>query len=94
MDIPLSGQTIQDRLDLVARLFKLKLTALLKDLTDTQIFSAHMHVIKFQKRGLPHVHILLILNQEFKPRTLEVDSIIQAEIPTRYTHPLLHEMVD
>jgi hypothetical protein len=48
-DALLSDQTMQDQLDLVARVFKLKLTALLKDLTDTQIFGkviAHMHDIK------------------------------------------------
>jgi hypothetical protein len=52
-DVLLSVQTVQDRLDLAARVFKLKLTALLKDLTDTQIFGkviAHMHIIEFQKR--------------------------------------------
>jgi hypothetical protein len=53
---------------------------------------AHMHVIEFQKRGLPHAHILLILDHEFKPQMPEiVDSIIQAEIPNRETHPLLYE---
>jgi hypothetical protein len=55
---------------------------------------AHMHVVEFQKRRLPHAHILLILDQGFKPRTPEiVDAIIQAEIPKRETHPLLYEMV-
>jgi ATP-dependent DNA helicase PIF1 len=96
-DALLSGQTAQDRPDSVARVFKLKLTALLKDVTDKQIFGkviAHMHVIEFQKQGLPHAHILLILDHEFKPRTPEiVNSIIQAEIPNRETHPLLYETV-
>ena len=96
-DSLLSGQTAQDRPDLVARVFKLKLTAVLKDLTNTQIFGnvvAHTHVIEFQKRGLPHAHILLILDPEFKPRTSEiVDGMISAEIPNKDTHPLLHQTV-
>jgi hypothetical protein len=96
-DALLSAQTAQDRPDLVARVFKLKLTALLKDVTDTQIFGrvvAHMHVIEFQKRGLPHAHILLILDPEFKPRNPElIDCMVQAEIPNRDTHPLLFETI-
>jgi hypothetical protein len=86
-DALLSDQTAQDRLDLVARVFKLKLAALLKDITDSEIIGK-------EKRGLPHAHILLILNQGFKPRMSEiVDSIIQAEIPNRETRPLLYETV-
>jgi hypothetical protein len=53
-DTLLSGQTAQDRPDLIARVFKLKLMVLLKDLTDTGIFGktvAHMYIIEFQKRG-------------------------------------------
>lgn len=43
---------------------------------------AHVHVVEFQKRGLPHAHILLILESEDKPRTTDdYDSIVQAEIP-------------
>jgi len=31
----------------------------------------HIHVIEFQKRGLPHAHILLIMADEDKPQTTE-----------------------
>ncbi len=31
----------------------------------------HIHVVEFQKRGLPHAHILLIMADEDKPRTTE-----------------------
>ena len=41
-----------------------------------------MYVIEFQKRGLPHAHILLILEDEFKPKTVDdINRIICAEIP-------------
>ena len=43
---------------------------------------AHMHVVEFQKRGLPHIHILIILADQDRRITPElVDSIVVAEIP-------------
>ena len=55
---------------------------------------ALVHVVEFQKRGLPHAHILLILAPEDKPITAErIDKIVSAEIPNPTTHPVLHEIV-
>lgn len=43
---------------------------------------AHVDVIEFQKRGLPHCHILLIFDKDSRLRTPEdVDSIVSAAIP-------------
>ena len=43
---------------------------------------AHMHVIEFQKRGLPHAHILIILADGDRNLTPDiVDSIVVAELP-------------
>lgn len=43
---------------------------------------ANTHVIEFQKRGLPHAHILLMLHPDDKPRCGEdLDDFISAEIP-------------
>ena len=43
---------------------------------------AHMHVVEFQKRGLPHIHILVILADKDRNITPEmIDSIVVAEIP-------------
>ena len=56
--------TTTDRPDIVARVFKLKVDALMKDLTQNHVLgevAAHLCVIEFQKRGLPHAHILLIM---------------------------------
>mmetsp|Transcript_28523 Transcript_28523/g.45741 ORF Transcript_28523/g.45741 Transcript_28523/m.45741 type:complete len:259 (-) Transcript_28523:103-879(-) len=56
------GQIPADRPDIVARVFKLKLEEFLDDIGKGEIFgelAARMHVVEFQKRGLPHVHILL-----------------------------------
>ena len=62
-------QTAADRPDIVARVFQIKLQELLKDIVKGKIFgtvTAIMHVIEFQKRGLPHAHILLILESADK----------------------------
>ena len=55
---------------------------------------AHIHVIEFQKRGLPHAHILLILADEDKPNgTDDYDWIICAELPDPVQEPILHAIV-
>ena len=42
---------------------------------------AYIHVIEFQKRGLPHCHLLLILAEDSKVRDADaIDSLISAEI--------------
>ncbi|RKP15857.1 hypothetical protein ROZALSC1DRAFT_31933, partial [Rozella allomycis CSF55] len=60
------NQTAQDRPDIVARVFNQKLKLIIQDLTKNNIFGkviAFMYVVEFQKRGLPHAHILLILDE-------------------------------
>ena len=81
----LPGQHPHDRPDLVARVFHLKLQALLDDLTKNGVLGGAkgwIWVVEFQKRGLPHAHILLIVRAEDKPRTPEdVDNRVCAELP-------------
>ena len=81
----MEGQNAQDRPDLVARVFRLKKDQLMHDLITGRVLGqvvAHMHVIEFQKRGLPHAHILIILANEDRTLTNElVDSIVVAELP-------------
>ncbi len=51
--------TPNDRPDIISRVFKMKLKYFLDDIIKNQIFgivTGHIHVIKFQKRGLPHAH--------------------------------------
>jgi hypothetical protein len=58
------GQITADRPYLVTRVFRMKLSVLMKDLMKDEVFGptvAQIHVIEFQKRGLPHAHILIIL---------------------------------
>ncbi|XP_015262359.1 PREDICTED: uncharacterized protein LOC107106689 [Gekko japonicus] len=91
------GQPPPHRPDLVARIFHLKLRAMMKDITRKHIFGvivAHVHVIEFHKRGLPHAHILFILKKEDRPETAEhIDKIICAELPDRELYPTLHAPV-
>ncbi|GFY20902.1 helitron_like_N domain-containing protein [Trichonephila clavipes] len=56
------GQNSTDRHDLTARVFKVKVQKLIALLTKSKIFSdmkCFMYSIEGQKRGLPHVHLLL-----------------------------------
>ena len=48
----------------------------------------------FQKRGLPHEHILLIMKGKSKLRTPDdYDRVISAEIPDKAEYPVLHDLV-
>ncbi|XP_074288915.1 uncharacterized protein LOC141614060 [Silene latifolia] len=61
---------------------------------DVEPSSAVVYTIEFQKRGLPHAHIVLFLHREDKfPTAADVDKIISAEIPDPTTDPVLHSVV-
>ena len=91
------GETAANRPDLVARVFKLKLDELLRDLTERGVLGqhvAHTYVVEFQKRGLPHAHILVILDARDKPRTpAQIDKAVTAELPDVATQPELWRLV-
>ena len=79
------GEQPQDRPDLVARVFKLKLKQLCDELFNDGIFGrvvAHLHVIEFQKRGLQHAHIIVILHEDDRLKTVDdIDACVSAELP-------------
>ncbi|POM57693.1 LOW QUALITY PROTEIN: Helitron helicase-like protein, partial [Phytophthora palmivora] len=90
------GQTASDRPDIVARVFMQNLKDLNKDLDEglLGIQAARVHVVEYQKRGLPHAHILLILRPEDKPTSAEdVDKIVSAELPDKENHHELYATV-
>lgn len=50
--------------------------------------------IEWQKRGLTHAHILLIMHDSDKPRTPEhIDKAVSAEIPDKAKNPRLFDIV-
>ena len=56
--------------------------------------TAMIHVIEFQKCGLPHAHILIILDNALKLRTEEdIDKMVWAEVPDETQYPGVHELV-
>ena len=71
--------------DLCARVFQAKLTELLDDLLHKNALGqviANVHVVEFQKRGLSHAHLLLILAANNKPRDAsQYEKTVSAEVP-------------
>jgi hypothetical protein len=92
----LPGQSPADRPDLIARVFHLKLKILMdclkKGLLGESV--AYCSTIEFQKRGLPHCHILFITSIADSPKTPEViDEVISAELPDPVLELELFEIV-
>lgn len=79
------GQKSEDRPDLAARVFKIKVDRLMKYLRKKNYFGrmlAGLYTIEFQKRGLPHAHILIWLHENDRhPTPEQIDKIISARIP-------------
>ncbi|CAN0866486.1 hypothetical protein LINGRAHAP2_LOCUS9290 [Linum grandiflorum] len=64
-----SGHRDPNRADVMVRVFKLKLKQLMIEVKEKEIFGkciGYVHAIEFQKRGLPHAHILVFLSAEDK----------------------------
>ncbi|XP_076298040.1 uncharacterized protein LOC143217539 [Lasioglossum baleicum] len=90
----LPGQGPQDRHDVVSRVFNLKLKVLINLLTKNQLFGAascYMYSVEWQKRGLPHAHILLWLREKIRPA--QIDDVIRAEFPDPAQDPELYSVV-
>ena len=93
----LRGQTAADRPDLCARVFEMKRKVIIDEIYKKGIFGkavAYVYTIEFQKRGLPHAHILIFLKDEDRIRTpADVDTAIRAYWPDPETEPLLFETI-
>ncbi|XP_057739848.1 uncharacterized protein LOC130956937 [Arachis stenosperma] len=89
--------SIADRVDISCRVFHAKLKCLLSDLKEGVFFgplNAGMYTIEFQKRGLPHAHMLLWLNGESNLQSVEiVDEFICAELPNPQKFPSIYNVV-
>ncbi|KAG5562040.1 hypothetical protein RHGRI_004922 [Rhododendron griersonianum] len=90
-------EEVQNRPDLVCRVFRSKLEYLRKEVLKNEVFgpvTAYTYAVEFQKRGLPHVHMLIILKKAYKLDTVEkFDSYSSAEIPDKGAQPHLYAMV-
>ena len=69
----------------------------MEDLTTKHVLGeviAHFKVVEFQKRGLPHAHILLTLDRSCRPcNPRDYDRIVSAEIPDPELHPAAYDTV-
>ena len=71
----------EDRLDIMSRVFRIKLDLLVKDLKKENIFGRAIpgsvaYHIEFQIRGLPHAHIVLWLTQDDKlQNSVDIDKL-------------------
>jgi ATP-dependent DNA helicase PIF1 len=96
--ILLPNQVASDRPDIVSRVFNLKANAFVKEIVEGMLFGcviSYTYSIKFQKRGLPHMHLLVILSGEDKVYSDpdKIDNVVSAEIPKSVQHPRLHDLV-
>ena len=72
--------------NLIVRVFHAKLKSLIEDIKYGLLgnWAAHLHTIEFQKRGLPHAHIILFLKPQAKLCTSEdIDKLMSSEFPTK-----------
>ena len=93
----LPGQKPSDRPDLIVRVFHAKMKKMLNDIHKEGIMGrtvARVWTIEFQKRGLPHMHMIIFFHPDAKLRTPEeVNSLLCAEFPDEEAHPELFELV-
>ncbi|XP_058188055.1 uncharacterized protein LOC131304732 isoform X1 [Rhododendron vialii] len=93
----LPGQAPSDRPDLIARVFRSKFEEFKDDILNKYVLgkvTAYVYVIENQKRGLPHAHILLILDENDKLKTPDdYDSVVRAEIADKEIKPELYNVV-
>ncbi|KAL6858850.1 hypothetical protein ACP4OV_017852 [Aristida adscensionis] len=91
------GQKSSDRADIVDRVYNMKLEDMLDDIKTGKAFGpvdALLHTVEFQKRGLPHAHIILWVSRDTsQPTPALIDSFISAEIPDPAFDPLAYALV-
>ncbi|XP_071708077.1 uncharacterized protein [Rutidosis leptorrhynchoides] len=92
-----TGFNPEDRPAYQSRMFKIKLDRLMDDIKRNRIFgkvTAELYTIEFQKRGLPHAHICIFLDEQDKlPEPGDIDEYISAEIPDKDADPELYQLV-
>ncbi|WVZ84621.1 hypothetical protein U9M48_031635, partial [Paspalum notatum var. saurae] len=91
------GQKASYRSDIVVRVFHMKLQEYLSDIKEGRIFGsvcAVAHSNEFQKRGLPHSHILVWqCDTGREPSAEDIDTYISVELPDPSMDPLGFSLV-
>ena len=92
------GASSSDRPDIVLRVFRQQVIQLTKILVEGKVpgwetTKGLILVVEFQKRGLPHVHLLIILNRNNPISAQEIEKYATAEIPDSVSHPRDRERV-
>ncbi|XP_037088895.1 uncharacterized protein LOC119109386 [Pollicipes pollicipes] len=90
------GQHAQDHPEAVSLVFRQNVRALMTTLRQGGVFGrvrASIYTIEWQKRGLPHAHVVLWLAPEDMPRPDQLDHFVRAEIPDADAEPELHATV-
>ncbi|XP_053598610.1 uncharacterized protein LOC128668835 [Microplitis demolitor] len=93
-ELLVQGQKSHDRHDLIVRIFHGKIKHMMNLLTKGCIFGktkCHMYTVEWQKRGLPHIHILLWLEEKLRPES--IDKVISAELPNQDQDQELYEII-
>ncbi|XP_014298458.2 uncharacterized protein LOC106693783 [Microplitis demolitor] len=93
-ELLVQGQKSHDRHDLIVRIFHVKIKHMMNLLTKGCIFGktkCHMYTVEWQKRGLPHIHILLWLEEKLRPES--IDKVISAELPNQDQDQELYEII-
>ena len=88
---------VENRPDLIDRV-QTKMQELIREIVDKELFGKvafYFYSIEFQKRGLPHMHFLLIFQAESKIFTPEqINKVVSAEIPDPIRYPKLFALVE
>lgn len=75
------GQDAFDRPDITCRVFNQRLHKILHWIHTSNVLGTNVlhcvHVIEFQKRGLPHAHIVVRYEHGYPETTHQIDQIIQ-----------------
>ncbi|XP_074377520.1 uncharacterized protein LOC141719035 [Apium graveolens] len=83
----LPGVDVCDVPDIVSRVFKLKLDHLMHLIKKKNYFGKCIG--EFQKRGLSHMHMLIWLHPDARPKTVaQKDALVSAEIHDKDTDPV------
>ncbi|GKC26763.1 DNA helicase, partial [Tanacetum coccineum] len=89
--------TTTDRADIVDRVFEMKIHEFVNYLRDAQPFGkvvAVLYTVEFQKRGLPHCHTLLWIDESVRVRRDEnIDIYVSAELPSQDVDPQGYKIV-